>query len=235
VYTCHSQEQKRWFLMRAMPLRWHGARRYVIAHQNITAQKLAEEKVKVLSLQDELTGVANRRHLNQFLTREWARAIRRDIPISLLMLDIDYFKPYNDNYGHQKGDQVLQQVARALGNFSRRGGDLVARFGGEEFAVVLVDTTAPASEFLAESIRQAIYRLGIEHTHSQIDSRLTISIGAATMVPAAGLHKNLLVRAADQALYDAKSKGRNRVVAVTPSHEEAWGLQSDRKLADREG
>jgi len=234
-YPCHSQEQKRWFLMRAMPLRWQGPRRYVIAHQNITVQKLAEQKVKVLSLQDELTGIANRRHFNQFLAREWKRAMRRGIPMSLLMLDIDYFKEFNDHFGHQQGDQALQQVAKALSNFGKRGGDLVARYGGEEFAVVLADTAPVQAELLAEAIRVAVYRLNIVHDFSKVDSRLTVSVGVATMVPAVGMHKNLLIRAADNALYVAKSKGRNRVIAASPDRHEAWWIRRDRKPTDTLG
>jgi diguanylate cyclase (GGDEF)-like protein len=172
----------------------------------------AIETLHQISTQDGLTGVPNRRHFDDTLGREWRRAARSRRPLSLLMLDIDYFKLFNDTSGHQAGDDCLRSVARALSETLQRAGDVVARYGGEEFAVLLPETDAGHALQLAEMLRAKIDSLVIVHTASPL-GRVTASIGVATIVPPPdGSGCEELVRVADAALYDAKRMGRNRVV-----------------------
>ena len=161
---------------------------------------------------DSLTGVANRRWLNQRLSAEWRRAIRRRTGISLMLIDVDFFKPFNDTYGHVAGDAALQQVATALASCLSRSEDAFARYGGEEFVAVLPDTDLSGALKIAERMRTAVYDLGIAHSGSLL-GRLTISAGVAHQVPARGSSPESLVESADAALYDAKRGGRNRVAA----------------------
>ena len=167
-----------------------------------------------LSTVDALTGIANRRRFDDALYKEWRRAMRRQYPITLLMCDIDFFKQYNDAHGHQAGDECIRSVARAIEDTLKRPGDLVARYGGEEFAAILPDTGFDGAQIVAEGVRSAIAELGIPHGRSSVASRVTVSVGAATMVPSRGAPASggPLVEAADKALYAAKSAGRNRVI-----------------------
>jgi len=161
---------------------------------------------------DGLTGIANRRRFDEHLTYEFRRAIRNASSISLALLDIDYFKQYNDALGHQGGDQCLRQVANAISAMLQRGSDLAARYGGEEFAVVLPDTGADGVCRVAASLQQHVDALGIPHPASNIASmRLTVSIGTATLRPQPGMDASLLISHADHALYQAKKAGRNRI------------------------
>jgi diguanylate cyclase (GGDEF)-like protein len=161
---------------------------------------------------DSLTGVANRRWLNQRLSAEWRRAIRRRAGIALMLIDIDFFKAFNDTYGHVAGDAALQQVATALASCLSRSEDAFARYGGEEFVAILPDTDLPGALTIAERMRAAVYDLGIAHSGSLL-GRLTISAGVAYQVPSRGSSPEQIVEAADAALYDAKRSGRNRVAA----------------------
>lgn len=167
-----------------------------------------------LSTVDALTGIANRRRFDDALYKEWRRAMRRQYPITLLMCDIDFFKQYNDAHGHQAGDECIRKVARAIEETLKRPGDLVARYGGEEFAAILPDTGFDGAQMVAESVRSAVAELGIPHGRSSVASRVTLSLGAATIAPPRGAPASgePLVEAADKALYAAKSAGRNRVV-----------------------
>ena len=169
-----------------------------------------------LSTVDALTGIANRRRFDEVLYKEWRRAMRRQYPISLVMCDIDFFKQYNDAQGHQAGDECIRSVARSIEETLKRPGDLVARYGGEEFAAILPDTDFDGAQIVAESVRSAVAELGIPHGRSSVASRVTLSVGAATMVPARGVPATgeRLVEAADKALYAAKSAGRNRVIVT---------------------
>jgi diguanylate cyclase (GGDEF)-like protein len=197
--------------MRVTALNWPGPERFVISHQNITQRRLTEERLSNLSLLDGLTGVSNRRHFSLFLNNEWRRALRLEKTLSLVMLDIDHFKAFNDNYGHLAGDDCLRRVAKALRSFGNRPGDLVARYGGEEFAVVLADTPIEPARGIAEAVRVAVSKLGIRHQHSPVSAHVTVSVGVATMSPTGDLPESALIQAADTALYESKSKGRNRV------------------------
>lgn len=210
-YPCHSTTERRWFMMRITPLEWDGAPRYVISHHNITGRKLAEERVQALSLQDGLTGLPNRRRFDSFIASEWRRGLREKAPVSLLLIDIDHFKLFNDHYGHTVGDECLQSVAGAIDGVARRPADLPARYGGEEFAVVLGGTDAPAARLLAEEARDAVAQLRVPHDASPTAPVVTVSVGVATLVPEVDADVDTLLVAADEALYAAKRGGRNRV------------------------
>ncbi|WP_158931398.1 GGDEF domain-containing protein [Acidisphaera sp. S103] len=170
----------------------------------------AADKLSVIAATDGLTGLANRRAFDARLRVEWNRAIRAETPIALLMLDADCFKLYNDGYGHQEGDRVLQMIATCIQKSIRRPGDLGARYGGEEFVAVLPNTDWAGASTVAEAIRSAVEGLDIPHAGSP-SGRLTVSIGVAVARPLLGEAESLIVKEADDALYDAKHAGRNRV------------------------
>ncbi|MBM7868155.1 diguanylate cyclase [Heliobacterium gestii] len=177
----------------------------------------AVRKLKNLSSLDGLTGLANRRRFDEYLTAEWKRAIRNGIPISLVLFDIDWFKPYNDTYGHIQGDDCLKSIARLVPDVVRRSSDLVCRYGGEEFAVILPDTSQEGALNVAEAIRKVVSEAEIEHRESVL-GRVTISVGVATAYPAPGSEIKTLIGFADEALYEAKRQGRNRTVEMADIH-----------------
>lgn len=171
----------------------------------------AERQLEALATTDPLTGLANRRKLDQTLEQEWRRAQRSGKPLSLIMFDIDHFKNFNDTYGHQDGDEALKRVARTIQQFMHRSTDLAARYGGEEFAVVLSDTDASGAYNLAQSIRQAVEQLEpLTPSHR----RLTTSMGVSTCQVKPGDQLAGLINSADQALYQAKKAGRNCVISA---------------------
>jgi diguanylate cyclase (GGDEF)-like protein len=176
--------------------------------------KLYRDMLETLSAIDGLTGIANRRRFDETLDREWRRAQRLCAPISLVMLDIDHFKEFNDNYGHVAGDDCLRRLAVAFAESMRRPADLVARFGGEEFACILPDTAAEGATWLAASLRERVDKMAIPHAFSAAADHVTISVGAATMFPAPDQESEELVLFADRALYTAKADGRNRMVGL---------------------
>lgn len=199
---------------------------FIAVSRNITERKLAELKLQEanellqrLSTVDGLTGIANRRAFDQKLNMEWSNSRRNFMPLSLIMMDIDFFKAYNDTYGHQGGDECLQKVAVAIQNTIQRNADLVCRYGGEEFAAILPETDEDGARFVAEKIRQVIEDLGIPHTGSKISPSVTLSLGIATMIPDGNRVPADLLAAADQALYQAKQSGRNQVVAYSQTSE----------------
>ncbi|OUM88052.1 MAG: hypothetical protein BAA01_13610 [Bacillus thermozeamaize] len=174
----------------------------------------ANRKLQLLSNQDSLTGIANRRQFDEYLAIEWGRAERNQQWLGLILLDVDAFKPYNDHYGHQAGDVCLIRVAQTLQNAVKRSGDLVARYGGEEFAVILPNTDLQGATVVAERMRQDVESMFIEHKYSSIAGYITISLGVAATRPRPASHPSSLIRAADQALYQAKRAGGNRVVCA---------------------
>ena len=176
-------------------------------------------RLRDMSYVDGLTGIANRRRFEDELDKEWGRAIRTGRPLSLLMVDIDFFKRYNDSEGHLKGDECLKKVAAAIENSVRDNLDLVARYGGEEFAVIIPETDMDHALRVAERIRRAVEDLKISHPNSEVSKFVTISVGVATMLPKKGMDKRELIRRADTALYRAKREGRNRVIAFLPQSE----------------
>ncbi|WP_019026371.1 sensor domain-containing diguanylate cyclase [Colwellia piezophila] len=172
----------------------------------------ANKKLTNMSRTDGLTGIANRRHFDYFLENEWARAIRNHSPISLLIIDIDYFKQYNDIYGHVKGDECLKLITSTAQRLVHRPSDLIARYGGEEFAVILPETTE--TESLAQHIRTEICSLKIPHEGSDIYDYVSVSIGCCTIFPKKGTLAKHLIELTDKALYNAKDAGRNNVKTV---------------------
>ena len=167
-----------------------------------------------LSLHDGLTGLANRRQLDQVVAAEFQRSRRGKRPLSLIMIDIDFFKKLNDQLGHAHGDDVLRAVGRCISACMQRAGDMVARYGGEEFVAVLPDTPTEGAEKIAETLRQAVQALALPHPGSDLHRNVTISAGVATTDPADALQTiEAVLKLADDRLYIAKTSGRNRVVA----------------------
>jgi len=169
--------------------------------------ELKNAELAQLSMQDGLTGLANRRRFDQLLLSECGRAKRESVPLSLVLMDVDHFKNYNDTYGHQAGDDCLKLVASQLTKGVRRPGDLAARYGGEEFALVLPSTPSEGAAQVAESVRSAVEALAIPHSESSAAKHVTISLGVATSEQCVPKE---LIAAADAALYSAKRSGRNR-------------------------
>ncbi|SKB15225.1 putative diguanylate cyclase/phosphodiesterase (GGDEF & EAL domains) with Phytochrome (GAF) sensor [Planktothrix sp. PCC 11201] len=177
--------------------------------------QIVNQELEQLAIEDGLTKLANRRQFDRVLEHEWNRCRREGIPLSLFLLDIDYFKQYNDHYGHLAGDFCLQQVAQVLRNVIQRNTDLVARYGGEEFAIILPNTDINGCIHLAQKVRKAVEDLEIPHLKSTVSKYITISIGVAGLIPVAGLTSEMLIFQADQALYKAKESGRNCVFIAT--------------------
>ncbi len=181
-------------------------------------QQLLETNLELqrLTNSDGLTGLSNRRYFDEYLNAEWKRAQRERSQLALLMLDVDAFKAYNDTYGHVAGDEVLRRVAAVLRDNCARPADLPARFGGEEFSMILPSTSPGGARLLAEKVRRSIEALGIAHSGAATGSRLTVSIGAAVLVPDDGQPSSQLVELADSGLYEAKRNGRNQVAVAWP-------------------
>jgi len=185
----------------------------VIKHQELEKSLRASNKqLELLSTLDGLTGIANRRTFEKFLEREWKSSMRHTQPATAIMMDIDFFKLYNDTYGHQAGDDCLKKVARTIEKSLRRPGDLVARYGGEEFVAILSDTSQKGAFGLAEKVRASVEALKIPHQASPVNKFVTISLGVASRVPERGDASSILISEADQSLYKAKQEGRNRVM-----------------------
>lgn len=207
-YPCHSPTERRWFTMRITAL--HGDKSgslFVLSHHNVTQRKLAEEQVEKLAMQDPLTGLGNRRAFHLFLNREIRNSIRDRTPIGLAIIDVDYFKNYNDEFGHAAGDQCLMNVGQVLLAHARRPDDLAARIGGDEFALILRNTELDTIRKIAESILKAINELKMSFGGSK---QVTVSIGLLSVVPHEQQSENFLFQEADKALYRAKSAGRNQ-------------------------
>ena len=185
----------------------------IAIHQSRYRQlEQANQELQQLATTDDLTGVANRRQFEQILNQEWQRLSREQQPLSLIMCDIDCFKAYNDTYGHTTGDQGIQQVSQVLPQATQRSADLVARYGGEEFAIVLPNTDASGALQVARRIRNGLAALNLPHQSSPVSKRLTLSIGIATKIPNHQKAPITLVQSADNALYQAKAEGRDRLV-----------------------
>jgi len=171
----------------------------------------AVEELKELATKDALTGIANRRFFDEYLDKEWKRAQRDQDPFSIVMIDLDFFKAYNDTYGHQKGDTCLKEVATTIDEAMKRPADMAARYGGEEFVLILPETSSEGAVSLAERLRKSIYDLNLEHKNSSCEPRVTVSLGVATMKADKGSDFANLISKADKALYAAKDSGRNRI------------------------
>ncbi len=178
----------------------------------IGERKKAEERLKYLSYVDGLTEISNRRYFDEYFNKEWNRAARNSVSLSLIMIDIDFFKNYNDVYGHPKGDECLKKIAGVVQMSIRRTGDFVARYGGEELIVVLPDTDIKGASHIAETIRANVEAATIEHNKSSVAKAVTVSLGVASATPQRGADSSALIAETDRCLYRAKQEGRNRVV-----------------------
>lgn len=181
----------------------------------VKKERLLREQAEILrglAFIDGLTGIANRRRLDEYLADEFKRASRSNSPLSVIMLDVDYFKQFNDTYGHQNGDFCLKRIANAIKATLNRPADLVARYGGEEFAIILPDTAFGGAKALAEEIRRHIESLAIPHESSLVSSHITLSLGISNVQSYANMTDTTLLTQADHALYQAKTNGRNQVV-----------------------
>ena len=186
---------------------------------DISERKKTEEQVmrlqkelEELSFKDGLTGVANRRMFDSIMEVEWANARRHQQPLSLIVIDIDHFKQYNDFYGHIQGDDCLRRVAQALGSAGTRARDFFARYGGEEFVLVLPETDVDAAKKIAERCRSLIFKQQIPHENSSTSRIVTVSLGVGTIVPSHDAEPIMFIEAVDRLLYKAKQNGRNCVV-----------------------
>jgi len=164
-----------------------------------------------LSFRDGLTGLANRRRFDQFLDAEWRRGIRSGAPLSLIMMDIDFFKAYNDGLGHLAGDDCLRRIAQTLAGAVQRPSDLTARYGGEEFVCILSETELTGARRVAGHVQTAVAEAALSHPGSSVSAWVTLSMGVATLIPTLEDSPQTLILAADQALYAAKNGGRNRI------------------------
>jgi diguanylate cyclase (GGDEF)-like protein len=189
----------------------------LVQHVDVQQQQLQKQtnEMQALSFQDGLTGLDNRRRFDQALTDNWVHAQRAQTPLALIMLDVDYFKNYNDHYGHQQGDEALKQLAAIIRHVVVRQSDIAARYGGEEFAILLPDTTEANARKIAERIQQELVDAAIPHTHSTVARTLTVSIGIAAITPGPTQNSRELVQHADAALYSAKGAGRNRIESAS--------------------
>ncbi|MEA5511700.1 diguanylate cyclase [Crocosphaera sp. UHCC 0190] len=184
------------------------------------------QKLETIAFQDKLTQVANRHYFEQYFDEEWRRMAREKKPLSLILCDVDFFKPYNDTYGHPEGDSCLQEIANVLKYTLHRPGDLVARYGGEEFVVLLPNTEASGAVHLAEQIRTAVKGLKIPAASLNVSDYVTLSLGVSCVIPRLEMSTKLLLNQADQALYKAKDQGRDRIVLYHPK-ETFWTTSSD--------
>jgi two-component system, cell cycle response regulator len=222
----------------------HGTREVIIRHRNgnsvcmdltltpmylrqplfigllhdITHHKQSEDALQRAAMVDPLTMIANRRHFDAFLEKEWQRSLRSGLPLSLVVLDVDHFKLYNDTLGHPAGDACLQQVAQAIASHALRPTDLAARYGGEEFVLLFAETDADSAYLLAESIRAHVESLQLPHPRSPTSLWITVSIGVSSILPCQLDSTESLFVAADRAMYVAKESGRNQVQATMPGN-----------------
>ncbi|MDZ8070939.1 MAG: PleD family two-component system response regulator [Nostoc sp. DedQUE08] len=198
------------------PIHWPVLRQRV---KRLIQQSQLQQKLETMNLElqrlvtiDGLTQVANRRRFEEYFSQEWQRLKREQRPLSLILCDVDFFKLYNDTYGHRVGDRCLQKIAQAIKDIIKRPGDLVARYGGEEFAVILPNTDTKGAIHVADQICHAVRALAIPHQNSQVSSHVTISVGFTTEIPQPDSDLEEMIAAADRALYQAKAAGRDRFV-----------------------
>jgi diguanylate cyclase (GGDEF)-like protein len=198
------------------PINWavlrQRVRRLLQQGQLYKQLEAANQALQKLANVDGLTGVANRRRFDQYLNSQWLNSAQERSPLSLILCDIDFFKRYNDRYGHPAGDLCLQKVATVLGETAQKAQDLVARYGGEEFAVIMPQTHAPGAVRVAASMQAGVRELQITHEESAVSQYVTLSLGVATTVPSFESSPSDLILTADKALYQAKEEGRNRII-----------------------
>jgi diguanylate cyclase (GGDEF)-like protein/PAS domain S-box-containing protein len=188
--------------------------------RDMTLQKLAQSALQELANHDGLTGIANRRSFDDTLKREWRRTMRDVQPLSLLMVDVDHFKNYNDTHGHIAGDECLKRVALAMSDQMHRASDVVARYGGEEFGVILPNSSLEGATIVAERLRKTVEELALPFAGSEF-GHVTVSVGAASVIPSPLIDSWQLISAADNALYEAKGAGRNRIASMQVASQSA--------------
>ncbi|PMB45829.1 hypothetical protein CEN40_11365 [Fischerella thermalis CCMEE 5205] len=193
---------------------WERKRAEDAAKAAEIALRKANLELERLATLDGLTQVANRRRFDEYLSQEWRRMAREQQYLSLILCDVDYFKSYNDHYGHQAGDACLKRVAAAMRNTLKRPADLVARYGGEEFAIILPSTAMQGAIAVAQAIQKAIKLLRLPHIQSQISDFITVSFGVSSIIPTHNLRAETLITTADEALYEAKKQGRDRIICI---------------------
>lgn len=216
--TCKTKSKKLLFVEISASIIIMDNQKYLISIvRNISGRKQMEAQLRMFSFTDGLTGVANRRKLDEYIDIEWRRAMRTELPISIIMIDIDYFKLYNDTYGHLQGDSCLKAVANVIQKSLIRPGDLCARYGGEEFLVLLPDTDEKGALHIAHRIDKNLANEKIEHCMSDISASVTISMGVASIIPNSKITSSQLILKADQVLYKAKKEGRNRAICFSES------------------
>ncbi|WOD39064.1 PleD family two-component system response regulator [Nodosilinea sp. E11] len=200
------------------PINWavlrQRVRRLIAQHRLEQQLREANYQLQQLTVIDSLTQVANRRRFDEYLLQEWGRALREHQPLSLVICDIDHFKHYNDHYGHQAGDRCLQVVAKTLSQSIHRIADLVTRYGGEEFAIVLPNTTLEGATQVSDRLVRSVQALALPHQMSPTSAVVTLSCGVASLIPMPDYLPSDLVFTADQALYQAKNRGRNQFRAI---------------------
>jgi diguanylate cyclase (GGDEF)-like protein len=210
---------------------------YLDVEQSYRRNFLEDALIGELVARDSLSGLMNRRAFDEHLLRVWQHALRDERVVALLMIDIDHFKPYNDAFGHQAGDLALRSVARVLQGFGRRPLDLVARYGGEEFAIILYDLALPHIQDIAERLREAVQNLKIKQDPDFATAQeITVSVGVGLAIPTIGRTPQGAIQLADEALYEAKQAGRNRVVVkgtAAYSLLETGAFQAQRKSRRR--
>ncbi|SDK81588.1 diguanylate cyclase (GGDEF) domain-containing protein [Methylophilus rhizosphaerae] len=233
-YLCHTPtKQPTWLTLHVQPMSTNLAdsQLFLLSLTNITHHKQVEDRISALTLTDPLTGLANRRQLEQIMRDEWSRAIRHQSSLSVMMIDADHFKQLNDNMGHAAGDECLKKLAGILKHYTNRPGDLAARYGGEEFVLILGQTTQQEAIKIAERIRQKVMELDIRFAGHRL---MTVSIGIASLSTQQSHttkeqharnqslnfseDEHLLIEQADKALYVAKKQGRNRVEVYDKHH-----------------
>lgn len=216
----NAHKKPEYYIVSASPLvTIDGSPGIVVQFKDITLRKQAEidlarakKELEIMARFDALTKLSNRRTFDEALSREWERGVRKQSQTSLIICDIDYFKRYNDHYGHQQGDDCLFQVAQALATCVKRPADLAARYGGEEFVLLLPETPSENAQAIAECARKKVETMALSHAASGVSAVVTISLGVACRIAAQENSPQDLLRAADKALYSAKEQGRNRVV-----------------------
>ncbi len=191
-----------------------NARHYARLVRMSAGLRASNDQLWHLSLRDGLTELANRRAFDNYLAEQMAVSIRHKRPLALVLIDVDYFKPYNDHYGHPSGDQCLRQLADAIRSCCKRPADMAARYGGEEFALILPDTEPAGAIYIAEAARAAVAALRIDHARCPTGAHISVSIGLSVLDPVDGMTAEQLIVAADGALYRAKDAGRNRVASA---------------------
>ncbi len=210
-YPCNTAVELRWYMMRVTQFVLDNAQYLVISHHEITARKLAEEEAKTLAHLDDLTGIPNRRRFEEFLRHQWRRSARMRTPISLAMIDIDYFKQVNDTYGHGIGDKYLKFLSSILSRSAQRPDDICARYGGEEFTLLLGATGSDGAVQVVQKLMKNIRNLKIPNENADTKPNLTLSIGLATIYPDQNNKYEDLLLSADKLLYAAKTAGRDAI------------------------